>query len=149
MRAGRPLRSLYDSSPKRISSGSRKQIARQQPTTMWNSKTLWSFAICKLIILDIKRPYPPGTLKNWRKCLEFLADQIYMDATVMYNTMTPGEYLERFGIRDEYWARVLGQPTSHFRSWPWHTWSQARGDSNARKDTPYEFTNMLLPGISA
>ena len=115
---------------------------------MHDSATVWSFSICKLIIKDIPiRPYPPaGTLRNWRKCIEYLASLIRMDPVVMYNTTTPGEYLNRFGIRDEYWARVLGQPTSHFRSWPWHTWSQARGDMASRKGTPYEFNNMPLPG---
>lgn len=117
---------------------------------MWNSKTLWSFAICKLIIKDIRKRgaavAPAGTLKNWRKCIEYLAAQISMDAVLMYNTTTPGEYLNRFGIRDYYWARLQGWPISYLRNWPWNDWAQARVDFDRRKGTPYEFNNMPLPG---
>lgn len=121
---------------------------------MWNSATLWSFSICKLIILDIRKrgvtDAPAGTLKNWRKCIEYLASQIGMDATVMYNTMTPGEYLNRFGIRDYSYARLQGWPLSVLREWPWHEWSQSRVDFDSRKAThpEYLFANQPLPGTA-
>lgn len=116
---------------------------------MWRSAKMWSFPICKLIIKDIKRPYPSGTLKNWRKCIEYLASLINMDPAVMYNTMTPGEYLNRFGIRDYYWDRIRGWPVCSFRSWPWRAWYADRADLDSRKGTPYEFINMPLPGTPA
>ncbi len=109
---------------------------------------MWSFPICKLIIKDINKPYPPGTLKNWRRCIEFLASLIGKDATVMYNTMTPGEYLNRFGIRDYYWARPWG-PMNVRRAWPWNTWTQSRVDFDSRMGTPYVFDNIPLPGTLA
>ena len=111
---------------------------------------LWNFSTCKEIIRELRRPYPSGTLKNWRKCLEFLASLIDMDATLMYNTLSPNEYFARLGIREVPWWNRAYYSAAEQRRWPWNLWSLSaemeRSSIKWRAQRGIDFVPCPLPG---
>jgi hypothetical protein len=105
----------------------------------YNSADIWSFGMCKMII-DAVGGAPAGTKKNWRECLNYLADRVSVTPEDLYNKMTPNEFLKKV-FRDG----VLGRDVYGRFSKPWEQyrelWQRAASERNAGRTR-----NVELPG---
>ena len=103
-----------------------------------NSKEIWSFAICKIIV-DAIGDAPAGTKKNWRDCLTYLAKRASVTPEYLYNNMTPIDFFKKIAMdhilgRDAY-GRFI-HPWEKFRKqWQW-----------AEQFRNFKSRNVELPG---
>jgi len=77
------------------------------------STEIWSFGMCKALI-DALGQAPAGVKKNWRECLNYLADRASVTPEDLYNKMTPDEFLKKIN-RDS----ILGKTQYGLYKQPW------------------------------
>lgn len=97
-----------------------------------NSKDIWSFGICKMIIDEIDGGQSPaGVKKNWRESLTYLAQRMSVTPEVLYNRITPAEVLEKFGKGQLLkWTSWSTTATSKYRQFA-DNWDHARRERDA------------------
>lgn len=93
------------------------------------SSDIWSFGICKTLI-DAIGPAPAGTKKNWRECLNYLAERASVTPENLYNKMTPDEFLRKIfrdGVLGKTYYGQYKQPWEKFRD----LWQQTASNRDA------------------
>ncbi len=117
-----------------------------------NSKDIWSFGICKMIIDEIDRQPPAGVKKNWRAALTYLAERMNVTPELLYNRITPAEVLTRFGkgylLK---WSSWNSPATYKYRQFA-DNWLSIASDRNAALaegktwGNDYRLKELPLPG---
>ena len=96
---------------------------------VYGSSEIWSFGMCKLLI-DAIGGAPAGTKKNWRECLIWMASRASVTPDVLFNTLTPDEFLKKIwkdGILGANYYGVYKKPYASYQD-SWASAKRARAE---------------------